>query len=78
MVYQYMCHSLFVSFLGPGPGAARRGEGRGRVWGGAFPRRIALRAAPFLAQSDLINSYKTIAGTQTRDPTRPGPEARRI
>ena len=36
------------------------------------------RAAPFRARRDLINSYNTDVRSQTRDPTRLGPLARRI
>ena len=50
----------------------RRGFGAGSTR--VFTRRIPPGRRPFRARRDHI----TTPGTQTRDPTRPGPEARRI
>ena len=67
--FEIRCHFL-VAFLGPEPGAARLRRDFDAGISSADPPQGG-------AFSRAEGSYND-PGTQTRDPTRPGPEARRI
>ena len=74
--FEIRCHFL-VDVLGPGPGATRL-QRDFNATSTRLRREYFLGRSPQGGAFSRAEGYYNDPGTQTRDPTRPGPEARRI